>query len=374
MGKARPWILWAAIPFGISAVLLFTAPSLSPMGKIIYAFITYNLAFNVIYAAQDTPYAALMPLMTSNQHERTMLSITRMILANCGIILSYVVTLPLVRFLGGGPAGWQRAFILFGTVATILLLVCFAFTKERIKPATARSGAPIKASIASLARNKYIVLLMVTGAVYFMSLGFYGANVYYCRYFLHNAERFGPLMTMTIVAQVAGMTVVGPIVSRFGKRNSVLVGIGVSILGQLVMYIAPTSYLIVAIGTVIKGLGASPMIGTTAAMISEAIDYGEWQSGFRVDGLTFGAISLFNKSFVGIGGAMIGWILSWGGYVAGAATQSPAAMSAIRAMFLHVPLALYILTGIILSFYTLERNYKSINAELEMRRASSQAG
>lgn len=372
-GKARPWLLWLAVPFGISAVVLFTVPDLSAHGRLIYAFITYNLVFSVIYTAQDTPYSSMLPLMTSDGHQRTMLSITRMIMANCGIILSFMVTLPLVRLMGGGARGWQRAFMVFGALATILMLVCFRFTKERIKAPAGRKAIPLKAGLASMATNKYLVLVLLLGVTLFVTLGLYGANVYFCRYFLHNVERLGPLMSIMIAAQVAGMAMVGPIIKRFGKRNCALVGIAISIVGQLVMYIAPTSYVIVVIGTVIKGLGASPLVGTLFAMCSDAIDYGEWRSGFRVDGLTFGTMALAMKTSAGLGGAITGWVLGWTGYVAGAVTQHPAAMGGIRALFLDIPLAFYLLAAVIIWIYKLDREYKSINSDLVMRRANAQA-
>lgn len=48
-GKARPWLLWLAVPFGLSGVLLFSAPDLSATGALIYAYVTY-LILNIIYS------------------------------------------------------------------------------------------------------------------------------------------------------------------------------------------------------------------------------------------------------------------------------------------------------------------------------------
>ena len=53
-GKFRPWILWTALPFGIIAYLTFTTPSLSPSGKLAYAYATY-IALMFIYSANNTP-------------------------------------------------------------------------------------------------------------------------------------------------------------------------------------------------------------------------------------------------------------------------------------------------------------------------------
>ena len=62
-GKARPWILWMAIPFGISTVLLFSVPDIVETGKLIYVILTYVL-INVIYTAINIPYGTLNSLIT----------------------------------------------------------------------------------------------------------------------------------------------------------------------------------------------------------------------------------------------------------------------------------------------------------------------
>ena len=82
-GKFRPWILWTAIPLGISLSLLFTSPNLGPTGKIVYAYATYLLFF-IIYTANNIPYGALMAVMTSDDKERTSLGSYRMVGAFTG--------------------------------------------------------------------------------------------------------------------------------------------------------------------------------------------------------------------------------------------------------------------------------------------------
>ena len=82
-GKFRPWILWTALPLGITLSLLFTTPSLSATGKIIYAFSTYIL-FTLIYTANNIPYGALMAVITPDHKERTVLGSYRMVGAFAG--------------------------------------------------------------------------------------------------------------------------------------------------------------------------------------------------------------------------------------------------------------------------------------------------
>jgi GPH family glycoside/pentoside/hexuronide:cation symporter len=98
-GKFRPWILWTAIPLGITLSLLFTTPNLGPTGKIIYAYVTY-LTFFIIYTANNIPYGALMAVMTGDDKERTSLGSYRMVGAFTGGMVVQGALLFLVMHFG----------------------------------------------------------------------------------------------------------------------------------------------------------------------------------------------------------------------------------------------------------------------------------
>ncbi|HUX94591.1 MAG TPA: MFS transporter [Bacteroidales bacterium] len=98
-GKFRPWILWTAIPLGVTLSLLFTTPDLRPTGKVIYAYTTY-LIFVLIYTANNIPYGALMAVMTGDDKQRTSLGSYRMVGAFSGGMLVQGVLLLLVAHFG----------------------------------------------------------------------------------------------------------------------------------------------------------------------------------------------------------------------------------------------------------------------------------
>ena len=98
-GKFRPWILWTAIPMGVILSLLFTAPNLSPTGKLIYAYTTY-IVFTLVYTANNIPYGALMAVMTGDDKERTSLGSYRMVGAFAGGMLVQGALLFLVAYFG----------------------------------------------------------------------------------------------------------------------------------------------------------------------------------------------------------------------------------------------------------------------------------
>jgi glycoside/pentoside/hexuronide:cation symporter, GPH family len=98
-GKFRPWILWTAIPLGVTLSLLFTTPKFGPSGKVIYAYVTY-LIFFLVYTANNIPYGALMAVMTGDDKERTSLGSYRMVGAFTGGMLVQGALLLLVAHFG----------------------------------------------------------------------------------------------------------------------------------------------------------------------------------------------------------------------------------------------------------------------------------
>jgi len=98
-GKFRPWILWTAVPLGITLSLLFTTPNLGPTGKVVYAYATYLLFF-LIYTANNIPYGALMAVMTPDDKERTSLGSYRMVGAFTGGMVVQGALLFLVAHFG----------------------------------------------------------------------------------------------------------------------------------------------------------------------------------------------------------------------------------------------------------------------------------
>ncbi|MCM3340883.1 MFS transporter [Paenibacillus sp. MER TA 81-3] len=82
-GKSRPYFLWLAVPFAIVAVLTFMTPDFGDTGKLVYAHITY-ITLGILYAAINLPLTSLLPSMTSNSQERTVVNSVRMIFGQLG--------------------------------------------------------------------------------------------------------------------------------------------------------------------------------------------------------------------------------------------------------------------------------------------------
>ena len=125
-GKARPWIIWMAVPYCIAAVALFTVPQTNASLQFWYIFVTYNLCTTVLYTAINVPYETLSAMMPRSSHERDLLSIFRMSMAPLGRIISVSLTMPVVKLVGDEQAAWVKTMSLWAAIALVMLILAFA--------------------------------------------------------------------------------------------------------------------------------------------------------------------------------------------------------------------------------------------------------
>lgn len=369
-GKARPWLLWLAIPFGLSIILLFTAPDLGTNGKIVYAFLTYMFATAIIYTAVGIPHATMLSTMTQNQLQRGQLAISKTVFnAGSGILIG-IITLPIVAFFGGGKQGWLLMAVTYAVMSILILLIVFKNTKERVvvsHQSIITKKIPLKENLKSLVKNKYwLIILGIAFLVSFMS-GLNGGAIYYAEYILGDPMLVGILGAASGLPMVITLIMIGPLMKRFSKRNISIAGFVLTGLGALFMLIDPESLTIILIGKVIAGAALPLVVTAIGAMIADTVEYGEWKTGIRNEGTLFGAETMGLKVGLGVGGMVLGWIMSWGGYVGGQATQTPEVIFAIKFANIHMVIIICIISIVLLSFYKLDKLYPQILAELNAR-------
>lgn len=380
-GKARPWLLRMCIPFAISGILLFSVPTAwTSQSKLVYVFITYNLVSTVIYTAINVPYSALNALMTQDPYERSVLSIFRNLLATAGTLIINTFTLPLVEYFGNNASAWTKTFFVFGFLAVAAFLINFFGTKERVKPiANLETGkvqdVPLKEGFKALLQNKYWIMMTLMLAMFFMMYSINGgATVYFAKEILGNASLVAPINSTLNIAQICSMFLIAAFVKRFGKRNVFTVGLVFNILGMLLLAYSGGAMTMIILSSIIRGIGGACGGATMWAMVSDTIDYGEWKTGYRTEGLVNSACSFGYKIGNGLGSAMLGWILAAGGYVGGAAVQSASALSSIKICFLWIPIVVYAVGMVLMKFYGLDKEFDGILRDLKERCRVQQGG
>ncbi len=368
-GKIRPFWLWFSIPWGILAVLVFTSPNLPPAGKIIYIYVTY-LAFNAVLSLVSLPISAILPSLTSNTHERTVVNVVRMVFNTLGNLVVVAITIPLVNSLGKGSPqqGYFLTAILFSTVAVILFLNAFARTRERVQPVEEKPVA-VKDGLRSLISVPWFLLMVLVVVV---NLSFTIKNmstIYYMEYNLNRPDLTPALLTVPNLFLIITIVLSPAISKRMGKRNASLLGIGVSIIGSLLVLISGTSIPLLFAGTIISFMGLGIPAGLLGAMFADTVDYTEWRSGVRSTGLIYSASSIGIKMGQGLGGALGAAIMAFGHYIPNV-VQTASSLGAIRFNFAWIILIAVVLLAILLSFYNVDKLYPQIAEDLKNRRSN----
>jgi len=374
-GRFRPWIKWTAIPFGVLAVLMFTTPDLSVSGKIVYAYVTYILMM-MIYTANNIPYGALSGVMTSDSVERTSLNSYRFVLGQSAALMVQGATLPLIAFFGMGDKalGYQLTMALFALIAIGMFYVTFYTTKERIIPVQTES-TPIKEDLKDLLKNRPWAILFVMGLVTFIFLSLrIAVGIYYFKYYVGDESLFSTFAVLGTLGLIIGIPLSKPLTKRFGKRNTYIASNALSGLSVLCLFIpGPDQYIAVYIISALVGFFSGPGVPILWAMYADTADYAEWKFGRRATGIVFSAATFGQKFGWGIGGAIMGWLLTIFNYVPNE-VQSPEAILGIKLMLSIIPGILMILSVGLLFFYDLSESFmEKVQADLAERRNGNEA-
>lgn len=372
-GKARPWLLFGAIPFALCSTLVFTVPDASDGTKFAYAFVTYNLLM-IAFSAIAIPYGTLNTLVSRDTHEREVLNIFRMFLAQIGILVVTSATLPLVSFFGGGQGAWVATYAVLSVISVVLLWVTFVTQKEKtFVTAPVAAKVPVSKGLASAFRNKYWILACLFFLVF--SIGYalnQGALVYYAKWILGDENLVSPLTWAFIVPIMLGFLGLAPLLRRFGKRNVVIASSILSIAGLAVTFIAPDNVTILAISQIIKGFGQVGLLGVVWAFFPDTIEYGDWKTGTRAEGILYAGGSFAQKVGIGIGTALMGAVLAAGGYDGTLAAQPGSADGAIVVAFVVIPAVGFVVQILLLLGYRLDKELPGILMQLAARRRQEQ--
>ena len=188
-GKSRPWFLFGAVPFAISAFLAFSVPNITPNGKLIYAYATY-IFLSFMYTVVNIPLASILPAMTDDGNERTVLATWRKFFAFLGSTIVSSTALALVQLVGQGneALGFRIVMGIFGIVGCLCFFLTFALVRENNLQASEKQ-ATLKETTVSLAHNTPWKLFALN--IMFMWTGYFiqsSALIYYYKYYIGNTR------------------------------------------------------------------------------------------------------------------------------------------------------------------------------------------
>ena len=369
-GKSRPWILFGAIPFGVTAVLAFSVPDIGQTGMLIYAYVTYIL-LSTSYTIVNIPMASILPALSENPHERTVLASCRTFFSSVGSTVVSAFALTLVDKFGNGneALGFRIVMIIFGVIGCLVFFFCFFNTKERVMVQAEKVS--LKANISCLLHNGPWKLFALNIVWFF---GGYviqaSAVIYYFTYVVQNVAMVQIVATITTLVPIVTNLLAPFFVKLTSKRNLMIGGSAVHAGGLLIIFFGGTNVSVLIGGAVIAAAGYGLKGSMHFAMQPDPVDYGEWKSGVNTAGTLSAVNGFIGKVGMAIASSIGAALLQFGGFDAVLSVQSATAQSYITTMYIWVPIVMNIATIIIMMFYNLDKIYPQIIKELDERRAA----
>ncbi len=290
-GKARIWLLCTCIPFGIGTYLLFTVPqSWGPAGQLIYIIVTYNLCTSILGTTWYVPHMTLPARMTRDQGERAQITNINQIFAMLSSLPFSMILFPQIVANGNTQEAWISAMRLYAVAGVVAMGICTIFAREHVdeeEPAKKQPAQkiPFGKMFKALITNKYWVMILLIFIFDAMSNNFAGAvSTYYSQYILGDAtiiSRANLYITAALVIVLFGAT---PFVKKFGKGKIFILGSVIKFIGILIMGILPASAAVAVTSRVAEAFGRGFHYATMYAMVPDAMEYGEWKTGIRIEG------------------------------------------------------------------------------------------
>lgn len=313
LGKARPWLIASAPLTLLGIVLLMNVPSgLGDTGKLAYAYITYIFMSCIVYTIYGISNTALLPLMTHDKNDSTMLA-TFSALGNniIGLLAGSLITPLVLNF------GWKTSSVILGGAACILILISGLLNKEmeNVEEGRQRASVPMSKQLPATLKNKYFWLLLLLGAFsLIMNSNAIGAQIFYCNMVLQNPMFMSVLMTAGQLPGILILFLMPAVSKKWNKKTFLLMGAILIIAGFAITGLAGENTTMIVVGTVIRSLGVGPILSAVFALIPDVVEYGNWKFGIRSEGLISSAQSIGSKIGIGVGSALTGWILAAVGY------------------------------------------------------------
>lgn len=360
-GKARPYEIFIIFQW-LFTVFLFNVPSLGRTGQYIWIFIMYvliNAVCATMLGAADSVY--MSRVFTTQKNQIGAMSFNGAIV----YILSIVFNIVFPQFLAGAgttKAGWSTMSLTLAIPLALIGILRFVFCKEVVTDSVQEAGEKtkklkqnlsMKTMMGALSKNKYIFivvgLMLLTNIVNNMS----AATTYYFKYIVQNIG-LQSLISMTAMVTPL-LLIIFPVLSKkFGTTKLLQMFLIIGVIGMVIRTIGGVNIATLMIGSLFMGVGTMPISVMINTYLIDCMDYGEWKTGIRVEGLMASVANFAGKLGSAIASGLVGFIMGMAGYDGSLAVQSQSANTAIIALYNILPIVLFIIMIVLAFMYNID--------------------
>jgi GPH family glycoside/pentoside/hexuronide:cation symporter len=376
-GRRRPFLLFGAVPFGLAFALVWWKP---PLQRDIYLAIYYSAAYMLFDTAATfvyMPYFALTPELSNDYDERTSITSYRMFFSILGSLIAF--SLPEILIGSFSPENAHRVLVMgftFGLASAAPLFLTFFGTRER-KEFMVQERYRLVDALRAVRRNPpalwglgiYLCTWIAIDIVQFVIF-------FFVKYCIQRESQGSFILGSIFVTAIFAIPLWNWMSNRLSKRSAYMAGITFWVVVQLVIITlgAGTSLPYILILCAMAGIGVAAAHVLPWSILPDAIEWDEWKTGKRHEGMFYSLVTLSHKVATSIAILLVGLLLEAFAYQPNVSIQQPRAELAIRLITGPIPAVLLCLGILCAVFYPLSRErYDQIVRELEARRAVDRA-
>lgn len=351
LGKFRPFLLLGAVPLCL-CVAMFHIHALGPGSTLTLAYVSY-FAYCLAYSLVNVPYGALAGTLTRDPRDRARLASARTMGGLATTAFLGIIIAP--QFENGSNIQSVLTLLTaaFAVVGTFLYLFTARATREKL-PASAPKLS-LRQAQTTLVRNVPLQILCVS-SLFFMTANVVTntAKLFYLRDVLGWLQLFAFVSGAQVVITLALALVTPRLVQRWGKRSVYVSGGILGAVGGVLVFAAPAELVWLAMAGMFLSLtGAAAVSILLWALVADTVEYGEWKTGHRTDGINYALLASTRKIGMAFGGGLAAFALAWGGYASGATEQSATAELGIRIAAGLAPAVILLLAVGVMRWYSL---------------------
>jgi GPH family glycoside/pentoside/hexuronide:cation symporter len=337
MGRRRPWMMAAVLPIAVVPILIWVPPS-SLQGWALIAWLTVGLlAFETVLTVFLVPHGALGTELVLDHHARTRVFTVRVIFSQLGVFLA-ILAMGLLIAAEDPRAMALRVLAAGGLVSAVLIFVSTLLLRERPEYQQRGATRPLPA-LADVWKNPHARLLLSVFLIESMGTATLGVMGPFVTKYIVGDESIFPYQVGAYLVPALAMAPVAPWLSRkLGKKRTWLIAMVIAGTGfGLLTFVGPGEVIYLCSCSALSGIGTGIGGVVGASLQADIVDYDEFLTGERKEGVYFATWNFMRKAGSGVVVFLAGLTLTWIGFEANVAEQTQLAKTGMLLMFGGVP-------------------------------------
>ncbi|MDO4990909.1 MAG: glycoside-pentoside-hexuronide (GPH):cation symporter [Eubacteriales bacterium] len=364
-GRYRHWIKVFAVPTSLAAVLMFLdVRGFSQSGRVAWIYFTYIL-FGMLYTCINIPYGSLAQVITSDDKERSSLSVFRSIGSTFGAMPAMALASMCYVKLADGRKVMDHTRVFVGAcviaaLSIVFYFLCYRWSRERVdtNPAPREKGQTAKV-IKTLLKSRPFMAVSVASML-FLAAQMFGQG--YNTYLFHHYFNKPGLTMLPTVFQYLPVAVImffaTRLGNRFGRREVCSWGILLAAAFYLALFVLAlfgiTPVWMYLAACLMSGIGTAFIFLLVWVLATDAIDYNKVTYGLNDEATSYAFYTFMRKLGTTVATILINVPLLRIGYSGSELRTEGLSQSALRTMYnfsVMIPAVLFLLVYLALRFW-----------------------